>query len=208
MWPILKMSVFRVGLSQPLYGSTSSQTMKVRFSIRSLAIALLVTSIVAVPLALKYRAQVMLPKWIASKGGYVDRVRNEDPQKVMKNAFIPTYQLDLSGTSSHQWTIFSNADWDVVHVALPISELDDDTIEILDSVHSLKYLTVRGMKDLSPPDTSGQQDRGRPFGHNIHGKPDPKELERLREICASFSSCEVFCEFKHRLKKGHTIFIY
>ena len=192
--------------------------MKSRFSILSLAIVVLLLALVCAPLALRYRAQVMLPNWIASKGGYVNRVHDKiypitlkqelslsrteqlpdgKIRRVTEAAHILVEQIHAqrkpSGTEN--WSVFSGSDWDISHVALPISELDDATIGLLDSIESIKSVTVTGMQDITPPNTS--------YGLS---EPDPQELERLRVICQTFTSCEVFCEFKNRLKKDYIVF--
>ena len=108
---------------------------------------------------------------------------------VVANAHIPIVSIRNSSPEK-TWSIFDfENDWAVAHIELPISAFDDNMINYIRSFPNLKYVTVSGMKDMTPANE--------PYGTP---SPNPAELNRLRQIIEKLPSISVHSYFKQWLK--------
>lgn len=159
--------------------------------------------------ALKFRREVLWPRWVESKGGYVHR--NHDAVvafttplslsmtrikqlpdgtlvEVPQPAYFPATQLRQTNFNSSdlKWSVFSvKPGWEMSHVALPIAALDDATIQWLNSINSVEYVSVIGL--------SGTYE------------PEPNELRRLKEINGKLDA-QMLCKYMCCLQPDRIVY--
>ena len=133
------------------------------------------------PLTLEYTLSISREK----------EMPNGEIRTVTANAHIPICSIRNLNENEKTWGLFDfENDWAAVHIELPITAFDDQMIAYLKSLPDLKYVSVSGMRDMTPEDE--------PYGTP---SPNPDELTRLRQTNDMLlPTIEVFSYFKQWLK--------